>query len=234
MKLKLLLAMPYRYHEIEELKKILDMDADIYIFPEGFLHNLSLDAARKMIGDKGKFVISGYKQQEQNGTFEKVLVIDSGKVTDEYTKCILTTGEKEKGKLSGPKIHCVHTRYGLIGIPICYEIHFPEVVRIMALENPIMMINIIGTGMYHEKQYEQWTTLAKARAIENEVFVMGCSHFAGEIPLAFAYSPEGKVLKECKNHHGAVVVEIETNESLKKEINYFADRKPAYFQKICE
>ena len=41
----------------------------------------------------------------------------------------------------------------------------------MSLEDPIMLINIIGTGMYHDLQLEQWTTLAKARAIENEVYI---------------------------------------------------------------
>lgn len=36
------------------------------------------------------------------------------------------------------------------------------------ISKPVLLLNIIGTGMYHELQYEQWTTLAKARAIEEE------------------------------------------------------------------
>ncbi|SFQ04531.1 hypothetical protein SAMN02910358_00502 [Lachnospiraceae bacterium XBB1006] len=41
-------------------------------------------------------------------------------------------------------------------------------------------------------QLEQWTTLAKARAIENEIYVVGCSHFDGAIPLAYAFEASGK------------------------------------------
>ncbi len=79
--------------------------------------------------------------------------------------------KKKRGKQHGEKITCVNTKFGKIGVLICYEIHFPEVARIMSLEDPIMLINIIGTGMYHDLQLEQWTTLAKARAIENEVYI---------------------------------------------------------------
>ena len=57
----------------------------------------------------------------------------------------------------------------------------------MSLEDPIMLINIIGTGMYHDLQLEQWTTLAKARAIENEVYILGCSHYEEEIPFSIMF-----------------------------------------------
>lgn len=185
MKLKVLLAVPYKGNSIYELRKILSQnDVDLYVFPEGFLDSNTLTEALKIIKNEQKYIITGFKDLRNNGQ-HKVLVIDNGKIVDEYTKCILTKGEKEKGKQHGEKITCVNTKFGKIGVLICYEIHFPEVARIMSLEDPIMLINIIGTGMYHDLQLEQWTTLAKARAIENEVYILGCSHYEEEIPLAY-------------------------------------------------
>jgi predicted amidohydrolase len=233
--IKIFLSIPKKDDDIIELEKFLNMEeADIYIFPEGFLHSVLLRDALKIIQEKKKFVITGYKEQLPDGILEKVLIIDSGEIIGEYTKCILTKDERERGKQRGKSIHCINTKFGKIGIPICYEIHFPEVARIMALENPVLLINIIGTGMYHEMQYRQWTTLAKARAIENEVYVVGCSHYQGEIPLAFAYSPDGDVLLEKQSYYGGIRIEIELNESHKKKIDYFSDRVPKCFGKLCE
>lgn len=121
-----------------------------------------------------------------------------------------------------------------IGIPICYEIHFPEVIRVMALEKPVFLLNIIGTGMHHELQYDQWTTLAKARAIENEIYVLGCSHFEGRIPLAYGYMNTGEVLLEERNKREGFMIEIDLTISGKKEIGYLEDRSPAHFKRLCD
>ena len=158
---------------------------------------------------------------------------ENGRIVGEYTKCILTKTEQAKGKLPGPGIHCVDTRLGRIGIPICYEIHFPEVSRVMALDSPFLLLNLIGTGMYHAQQYSQWTALARARAIENEVYVVGCSHCAGEIPLAFAYSPSGELLGELVNTHGSLSLELDTAESANRPLGYLDDRLPTYFTRLC-
>lgn len=145
---------------------------------------------------------------------------------------MLTKDEYAKGKKAGDKIQTIKTKFGVIGIPICYEIHFPEVSRIMMYDNPLLLINLIGKGMYHSKQLYQWTSICKARAIENEVFLIGCSHFRGEIPLTFAYSPEDNVITEYINQYGGVIIYIDPMESHNKKIGYFADRKPNLFKKI--
>ena len=88
--------------------------------------------------------------------------------------------------------------------------------------------------MNHNLQLEQWTSLAKARAIENEVYVVGCSNFVGEIPLAYVYAPSGKceLLKQCE--HGGFCVMIDLDKSKEKQINYSKDRMPKLFTKLSE
>ncbi len=234
MKLKLLLAVPKKGCSIYELKYFLSQyDADLYVFPEGFLVNDILTEALDIISRMGKYVIAGFKDTDSFDQ-HKVIVIDNGDIVDEYTKCILHESEKSKGRRPGKEIFCVNTKFGKVGIPICYEMHFPEVSRIMCLDNPVLLINIIGTGMYHELQLDQWTSIAKARAIENEVYVVGCSHYAGEIPLAYAYAPSGRceLLKKCE--YGGFIVTIDTDRSNEKSLNYFNDRMPEVFSKLAE
>ena len=234
MSTKITLVVPEKDHSIQELKKFLIKEsADLFIFPEGFLDSSNLDEALNIIAATHSFVITGFKDLNKNKQ-QKALVIDDGQIVGEYTKCILTKSEKQNGKNPGEKIYCVDTKFGRIGIPICYEIHFPEVARIMRKEEPVLLVNIIGTGMYHELQYMQWTTLARARAIENEVFVIGCSHYKGKLPLAYAYAPSGECIGEKKKEYGTLSFEIDLEKSRGREIGYWEDRNPRLFGKISE
>lgn len=230
---KIALVVPKKNDEIAEMKHFLAKEnADIYVFPEGFLRHEYLQEALQIIKKYNKFVITGLKEQEAEIRYETALIVDGGEVIGKYRKCILAKSEKEKGKLAGDEIHCMDTRFGKIGVPICYEIHFPEVARVMALENPVLLVNMIGTGMWHEQQYGQWTALARARAIENEVFVVGCSHYTEGIPLTFAYSPKGELLAVAKGEHGCVCIEIDLEESMQKEHRYMEDRVPVCFEAL--
>lgn len=232
--MKVMLAVPKKDNSLQELNFFLSQDkADLYIFPEGFLDSNVLQEALDIIKEKEKYVITGFKDLNSNGQ-HKALVIDNGEIVDEYTKCILTKGEKQKEKRAGEKITCVNTKFGKVGIPICYEIHFPEVARIMCLDNPVLLINMIGTGMYHALQFEQWTSLAKARAIENEIYVIGCSHFDGEIPLAYVFDPSGRCVLLKQNEYGGFIAEIDLEKSMEKNINYFDDRLPNLFSRLAE
>lgn len=234
MSVKIVLVVPEKDNSIVELKKFINQEtADLFIFPEGFLDSSNLTEALNIIASAHSYVITGFKDLNNNKQ-QKALVIDDGRIIGEYTKCILTKSEKENGKKPGEKIYCIDTKFGKIGIPICYEIHFPEVARIMRKEEPILFVNIIGTGMYHEIQYMQWTTLARARAIENEVFVIGCCHYKGEIPLAFAYAPTGACICEKKDKYGAFTIEINLEESRQRAIGYWEDRLPQIFGELCE
>ena len=88
--------------------------------------------------------------------------------------------------------------------------------------------------MYHALQLEQWTSLAKARAIENEVYVIGCSHFSGEIPLAYVFDPSGKCVLLRQNEYGGFVAEIDLQKSREKLLGYSDDRIPALFSPLTE
>ena len=224
---KVLLCVPRRFAAKTEMPRLLqEGPADLTIFPEGFLRSEEDEAMALALSEKTEgTILAGCRRGEE----EKVLVLEGGRVTDTYTKCILHASEKERGKRPGDTIRCVNTRLGKIAVPVCYEIHFPEVCRIMALEGPVLMVNPIGTGMFHRLQYEQWRALARARAIENEVPVAGCCHFCGEIPLAFAFDGQGGELLAVSGGHGGFMADIDLTESQRRPLGYFKDRAPSLF-----
>lgn len=224
--MKICLTVPERFAAQKELPGLMREPAELTVFPEGFLRSKEdLELARRLTAGRPGTVLAGYR----DGEWEKAVVIERGEVVDEYTKCILTAAEKEK-KRPGDRIRCLNSSLGRLAVPVCYEVHFPEVCRVMALEGPLVMVNIIGTGMYDPLQYGQWRALARARAIENEVPVVGCCHFCGEIPLAFAFDGNGTSLLEARGQHGLFTVEIAADGS--KPIGYMADRRPELFTKL--
>lgn len=228
--MKICLTIPERYAAQTQLPAAFAGEpAELYVFPEGFLRSQA-DLARALELTRGleATVVAGFR----DGDRERALVIEKGRVVDGYAKCVLTGGEKAKGKRPGEEIRCLKSRLGKLAVPICYELHFPEVCRIMALEDPALLVNPIGTGMYHALQYGQWRAIARARAIENQVPVVGCCHFCGEIPLAFAFDQAGECRLEVQNQRGAFYVDMDL--APQKPLGYFEDRRPDLFGKLAE
>jgi len=79
----------------------------------------------------------------------------------------------------------VETEYGKLGVAICYDVRFPEMAMIAARKGAVAMIypgafnltyepflsNItnLSTGPLH------WELLARARAVDNQIYVAMCS-----------------------------------------------------------
>ncbi|HBL28860.1 MAG TPA: carbon-nitrogen hydrolase [Acidobacteria bacterium] len=90
------------------------------------------------------------------------------------------------------------TRVGKIGVAICYDRHYPEVMRALGVGGAeLVVIPQAGTlGEWPEGLYEAEVRTAAFQngyfvALANRVGLEGKLHFAGE---SFAVDPEGKVL----------------------------------------
>src|ERR1019366_447076 len=67
----------------------------------------------------------------------------------------------------------------VVGLSLCYDLRFPEPYRIMTLEGATVLVVpaafTSATGPAH------WELLLRARAVENQVFVIGAGQ-VGELP----------------------------------------------------
>lgn len=85
--------------------------------------------------------------------------------------------------LPGARIKC--------GIIICYDLRFPELVRTMALGG---MDILFVPARWPAVRDDPWRTLLKARAIENQVFVVGCNAFGEEGGWSYVFDPLGETV----------------------------------------
>lgn len=100
----------------------------------------------------------------------------------------------------------VDTAYGKIGIAVCYDVRFPELARYMAEKGARILIYPASfnmtTGPVH------WELLFRARAVDNQVFTVGCAPARDDDATYVSYghsivvSPWGDVLGALADEEG--------------------------------
>lgn len=120
---------------------------------------------------------------------------------------------KESAVLTpGNKVTVIDTKWGKIGIAICYDIRFPELMRLMALQGAKIIFvpasfNTI-TGPSH------WELLFRSAAVENQLYTVGISTARN---LNYSYvsygnslivDPWGNILNILDEKEGILVSEI--------------------------
>ena len=182
-----------------------------------------------------KLVIVG-SMPEPNGdkVFNTIYVIDNGKLAGIYRKMHLFTLLGEDRAFSGGDGWLLaDTSIGKVGVMVCYDIRFPELSRRLALEGARI---ICLPAQWPKPRDEQWRTLLRARAIENQLFVIS-SNACGLIGkldffgMSMIIDPTGVVLADAGEKECEVVAELDMNvlENYRAQIPCFADRKPEYY-----
>jgi predicted amidohydrolase len=74
------------------------------------------------------------------------------------------------------------------GVIICYDLRFPELVRVLALRG---LDVLFVPARWPAVRDDAWRTLLKARAIENQIFVVGCNAQGAEGGPSYVFDPLG-------------------------------------------
>jgi omega-amidase len=77
------------------------------------------------------------------------------------------------------------------GIIICYDLRFPELTRTLA-DSGVAVLFV--PARWPAKRDDAWRTLLKARAIENQIFTVGCNARGKEGGFSYVFDPTGKMV----------------------------------------
>ena len=122
------------------------------------------------------------------------------------------------------------------GILVCYDVRFPEAARQLALEG-ISLLFI--PAAWPLKRLTHWQTLTRARAIENQLFVVTCNAAGtdgGDQKLAghsAIIDPWGEILAEAGAEETILQgnIQLTIQSQIRETINVFADRRPSIYKK---
>ncbi|QQD19032.1 carbon-nitrogen hydrolase family protein [Spongiibacter nanhainus] len=73
----------------------------------------------------------------------------------------------------GNSVFTVPTSLGRLGVAVCYDMRFPEMIRLMLAEG--MDILAVPAAFTRKTGWAHWLPLLRARAIENQVLVIGAN-----------------------------------------------------------
>ncbi|MEM9478656.1 MAG: nitrilase-related carbon-nitrogen hydrolase [Verrucomicrobiota bacterium] len=94
---------------------------------------------------------------------------------------------------------------------ICYDLRFPELFREGVQSGAESFIVIAN---WPKTRHEHWTTLLRARAIENQAFVFACNRVGSDPALSYAggsqiFDPQGK--PRCPESSEEIILSAEIN-----------------------
>ena len=130
---------------------------------------------------------------------------------------------------AGDDVTIANTEFGKIGIGICYDIRFPELARLMALEGASILFYPgafnMTTGPAH------WELLFRTRALDNQVFCVGVAPALNKDASYHSFghsiitSPWGEVISEATEKEELIISEIDLSE-IKKIFKEVSSIKP--------
>ena len=84
-----------------------------------------------------------------------------------------------------------------VGLMTCYDLRFPEMGRLLVDAGAEVLV-VPAAWVAGERKADHWRTLARARAIENTVFVLAAAQPAGRYTgFSLVVDPLGDVLAEA-------------------------------------
>ena len=122
------------------------------------------------------------------------------------------------------------------GILVCYDVRFPEAARQLALDG----ISVLFVpSAWPLKRLIHWQTLIRARAIENQLFVLACNaagtdssdqKLAGHSAII---DPWGEILSEADEDETILQgnLRLAVQAQIKDTMNIFGDRRPTLYKK---
>lgn len=130
-------------------------------------------------------IVAGFAQVEGEEVYNRSAIIDSGKILEIYTKVHLW--DKEIGIFTAgnevPKV--VNSSIGKISTLICYDLEFPEFVRIPVIANVELLVVPTNwpKGCYNrptKEKYPMELVKAMAAAATNKIWIAICDRSGEE------------------------------------------------------
>ncbi len=139
------------------------------------------------------------------------------------------------------------TRYGKVGVLICWDQWFPEAARLTALSGAQFLFYPTAIGYQDDdakvsaQQISAWETIQKSHAISNGVFMGSVNRVGREGSLtfwgrSFICNPFGKVIGQAENEPQIVIAQCPLSEieSTRQSWPFLRDRRVDAYQGLSK
>jgi predicted amidohydrolase len=149
------------------------------------------------------YIVAGLVERDQHRIFNvAVLIGPDGQVVGKYRKVALPRTEIDAGVEAGDDYPVFETRFGKVGMMVCYDGFYPEVARELSNRGAeVIAFPVWGCN----------PLLASARACENHVYVVSSTYsdIKSDWMITAIYSRDGRPLAKAKDWGDVVVSEVD-------------------------
>jgi omega-amidase len=223
---------------------------DVIVLPELWSTGYALAELTELASDEGQeeaaflgelagrygvwFAGGSVAARTQRGIVNRAQIIDrSGALVATYDKVHLVPMLDEHIYLVAGNSCCVYTIEDMtFGLAICYDLRFCEFIRKLALSGAQALI---VSAEWPLVRLSHWQALLKARAIENQCYVLAANNTAmGSAPFAGhsqALGPDGATLCRLEFQQGVAIAEIDSRpvSQIREAVPVFRDRRPEIY-----
>jgi len=196
------------------IKKAADKNADIVCLPEAItlvgtgqsyiegsepVPGPATDFLGKIAQQYKIYIVAGLMERSGPAIYNTAVLIGrDGNLAGKYRKVSLPREEIEGGVTPGNSYPVFDTEFGRIGMMICWDLQFPEVARQLAMQGAEVIFMPIWGGNL---------TLARARAIENQVYLVSSSYDM----TSGVFDHKGELIAEANGQNPITEVKVDLN-----------------------
>jgi predicted amidohydrolase len=188
--------------------------ADVILLPEGItvvgtgkhypdvaesIPGPTTERLAEVAREKNAYIVAGIYEREGAAIYNTAVLIDrTGRFIGKYRKVYLPREEIEGGLTPGNDYPVFRTDFGRVGMMICWDLQYADPARALALRGAEIILMPIWGGN---------ETLAKARAIENQVFLVSSGY---DFPTSIV-DPTGELLAITRDQGTVASATIDLN-----------------------
>ena len=233
----------------------ISQQSEIVVLPEMFSTGFSMQPKKlaetmdgetmqwmKQVSAKKKIILTGSVIIEENGNYYNrlVWVLPTGQVGYYDKRHLFAYAEEDHHYTRGQKRLIASVKGWKINCLVCYDLRFPVWSRQASPLTPLQRSReqnaleydvLIYVANWPEKRVHAWTTLLRARAIENQCYVIGVNrtgddgnkiHYTGE---SMAVDPMGEILYCKKDEDDVFTVTLDKShlEKVREKFPFWKD-----------
>jgi deaminated glutathione amidase len=203
----------------------------------------SIGAARRWAGELGIHLVAGSIAERVAGSDRlantSVLIGRDGEIGAVYRKIHMfdvdiggVAYRESETEDAGEEVVVGDASGMPIGLTVCYDLRFPELYRILALRGATVIS--VPAAFTMETGRDHWMVLLRARAIENQLFVIGAGQVGEAPPHHRSYGrsaivdPWGVALATAPDSECHIVADLDFGEleRIRDSLPSLANRRP--------
>ncbi len=177
----------------------------------------------------------GWVKNKKKSENHYTVIDSSGRIISDYIKIHpFSYARENEHYISGNSLDFFELNGIVFSSFICYDLRFPELFRVASIKASV----IIVAANWPQKRNEHWETLLKARAIENQVYIIGinCVGNIGEIDYcgsSCVVRPDGEMETLAYGTETNIIYDLKNDVSLfRNEFPTYKDRKDSLYVEL--